>query len=280
MILVTGGNGQLGRELKSFLKSDEALFVDRSECNISDLEATEALILKNKIKMIINCAAYTLVDLAEKEVEAAYLGNSHGPHNLATLAKKYNLLLVHVSTDYVFDGSSSTPLDETSPVNPTSVYGSSKLEGEKHILEINPRGAIIRTSWLYSKKGKNFLTTILKHGSEKEMLKVVYDQVGTPTLATDLARAIVEVLPKLEKESGMNLFHYSNEGVASWYDFAQAIVELSGLKCRIEAIPSSEYSTPVKRPHFSVLSKSKFKAFSGQSIPYWRTSLANCLKNH
>ena len=278
MILVTGCNGQLGSELRLILAASEAIFVDRANCDITNLEQLEKIIVDNKILSILNCAAYTAVDLAETEIEKAFLVNELGSFNLATIAKKHSLILVHISTDYVFDGVASTPRHEDHPVNPSSIYGKSKLAGEQKILGVKPNGIIIRTSWVYSKFGKNFVKTILKAGSEREFLKVVYDQVGSPTNAVDLAKLIVSLLPKLQNEA-CEVYHYSNEGAISWYDFAQAICEMKKLTCKVFPIESDEYVTPAARPNYSVLSKNKLKQKFGVEIPYWRESLKNYLGN-
>jgi dTDP-4-dehydrorhamnose reductase len=278
MILVTGCNGQLGSELKLALSSDEAIFVDRASCDITNIEQLEKIIIDNNISSILNCAAYTAVDLAETEIDKAFLINEIGAFNVATVAKKYSLTLVHISTDYVFEGVDCTPRHEDQPVNPSSVYGKSKLAGEQKIMEIKPNGIIIRTSWVYSKFGKNFVKTILKACSEREFLKVVYDQVGSPTNACDLAKLIVSLLPKLQNEA-CEIYHYSNEGAISWYDFAQAICELKNLPCKVFPIESDEYVTRAPRPAYSVLSKSKLKKKFGIEIPYWRESLKNYLGN-
>jgi dTDP-4-dehydrorhamnose reductase len=242
------------------------------------MEQLEKIIKENNISSILNCAAYTAVDLAETEIEKAFLVNELGAFNLATIAKKHSLTLVHISTDYVFDGIACTPRHEDHPVNPSSVYGKSKLAGEQKILDIKPNGIIIRTSWVYSNFGKNFVKTILKAGSEREFLQVVYDQIGSPTNACDLAKLIVSLLPKLQNET-CEVYHYSNEGAISWYDFAQAICEMQKLACKVFPIESDEYVTSAARPNYSVLSKNKLKQKFGVEIPYWRESLKNYLSN-
>jgi len=278
MILVTGCNGQLGSELRLVLTDENAIFLDRASCDITKIEQLEKIIIDNNILSILNCAAYTAVDLAEEEVDKAFQINELGAFNVATIAKKYSLTLVHISTDYVFEGFACSPRHEDHPVNPNSVYGQSKLAGEKKILEIKPNGIIIRTSWVYSKFGKNFVKTILKAASEREFLKVVYDQVGSPTNAGDLAKLIVSLLPKLQNEA-CEIYHYSNEGAISWYDFAQAICELKNLQCKVFPIESDEYVTLAPRPAYSVLSKNKLKKKFGIEIPHWRESLKNYLSN-
>ena len=276
MILVTGCNGQLGSELRLLLTDKEAVFVDRMICDITKLDQLEKIVLSYRITSIINCAAYTAVDLAETESEKAFLVNETGALNVATVAKKYSLSLVHISTDYVFDGKSFTPRHEDHPVNPVSIYGKSKLAGENKILEINPKGIIIRTSWLYSQFGKNFVKTILKAGNERESLKVVYDQIGSPTNAGDLAKAIVLILPNLQN-ANCEIYNYSNEGVISWYDFAKTICEIKRLKCKVYPIESHEYPALAPRPFYGILSKDKIKKKFNLEIPYWRESLEKML---
>jgi dTDP-4-dehydrorhamnose reductase len=278
MILVTGSNGQVGNELKNLLNEKEALFVDRKNGDITNSEQIENLIITHNISTIINCAAYTAVDKAENEKEKAFLINEAGARNLASLAKKYSIKLVHISTDYVFPGNTPTPLTEDSPTAPFTVYGESKLAGEKAILNIRPTAVIIRTSWLYSEFGNNFVKTIVKYASERSEMKIVYDQVGSPTYAKDLAEAIIAIIPKM-KDGECDLFHYSNEGAVSWFDFANAICEIKKIKCRLIPIESFEYPTPTPRPKYSVLSKKKIKQTFNISIPYWKDSLAKCLEN-
>lgn len=279
MILVTGSNGQLGSELKQILSSNKAIFVNHQTCDITKKELIESLILDKKIKIIINCAAYTNVDQAEAEVEKAYEINAIGAENLAFLAKKHSAILIHISTDYVFDGKNHLPLSEEAPVNPTSHYGKSKREGERRVLEIAPEGIIIRTSWLYSFTGKNFVKTILQAGRERDFLMVVDDQIGTPTYARDLALAIVKIVPQLAGKR-VEVYHYSNEGVASWYDFAKAIVDIKELPCMVRPVDSSQYPAKATRPAYSVLNKRKIKEQFGLEIPYWRDSLKLCLETH
>jgi len=277
-ILVTGANGQLGnsiRKIAAKYPSYRFLFTDIPEVDITDIALLEQLIRTNNIQAIINCAAYTAVDKAETDIELAKKINVDGPRNLATTAKKANIKLIHVSTDYVFNGKNNLPLKETDPTGPIGVYGMTKLEGEIDVKESGCDSLIIRTAWLYSEFGGNFVKTMLRLGKEKEELSIVYDQIGTPTYATDLAVAILDLLQK--DFSGYTLYHYSNEGVISWYDFAKAIFDLSGIHIKLNAIESSEYPTPAKRPAYSVLSKKKIKE-AGIQVPYWRDSLIECLK--
>lgn len=276
MILVTGSNGQLGSELKLLLSTSEAVFVTSKDCDITSLDQIEKIISQNKITHIINCAAYTAVDLAEKEIEKAYLVNETGPYNLAVVSKRHDITLIHISTDYVFDGKMSNPIHEDHIPNPVSAYGKSKLAGENKIIEVGPKGIIIRTSWLYSSFGKNFLKTILKASEERESLKVVNDQIGTPTYAADLANAILKIIPKLG-DIKSEIYNYSNEGEISWFDFALCICDLKKRNCKVYPIESSEYPTPTPRPAYSVLSKDKIKAKFNLVIPFWKDSLVTCL---
>ncbi len=285
-LLVTGSNGQLGRELRKILGEDSNSYSDiiysdiiKEEfddvhiLDITNKKILECFIENNNITHIINCAAYTQVDLAEKEIEKAYNINHHAVRNLAELSNKYNIRLVHISTDFVFSGNKKTPYNEQDEPNPLSVYGKSKLEGEKEIEKICSNYVIIRTSWLYSAYKNNFVKTIIKYAKERGNLRVVYDQVGTPTYARDLANILINLLDKEIK----GIYHYSNEGAISWYDFAMAIIELYGIKCNIAPILSKDYPTLAKRPSYSVLSKSKIKEKLQIDIHYWRESLKDCL---
>ncbi|HAN78230.1 MAG TPA: dTDP-4-dehydrorhamnose reductase [Bacteroidales bacterium] len=278
-ILVTGANGQLGSEIKAlegFYKAHRFVFTDVNELDISNKTAIVHFISENNINAIVNCAAYTAVDKAETEQEQAYKINCDAVVNLAQAAKERNLILIHVSTDYVFDGMKNVPYNEADATNPIGVYGKSKLAGESKMLEINPRGLIIRTSWLYSSFGNNFVKTMLRLGKERTELGVVCDQVGTPTYAADLAKAILDILPKVESNR-TDILHYSNEGVCSWYDFAHWVFKISDCKVKLNAIATSEFPTPTKRPEYSVLSKRKIKSDYGIEIPHWSDSLEKCL---
>ena len=277
-ILVTGANGQLGNSIRKIAvkyPSFHFFFTDIPEVDITDIALLEQLIRTNNIQAIINCAAYTAVDKAETDIGLAQKINVEGPRNLATVAQKANIKLIHVSTDYVFNGKGNLPLKETDPTDPIGAYGKTKLEGEIAVKESGCDSLVIRTAWLYSEFGGNFVKTMLRLGKEREKLSVVYDQVGTPTYATDLAIAMLELLQK--GFSGYTLYHYSNEGVISWYDFAKAIFDLSTIQIKLNAIESSEYPTPAKRPAYSVLSKKKIED-AGVKVPYWRDSLIECLK--
>ena len=281
-ILVTGGDGQLGSSLKKFsneYKDYVFTFIDVNDLDLTDTPAMVDYIRKHHPDIIINCAAYTAVDKAESEPEKAMGINATVPGEMAKVCAREGIRLVHISTDYVFDGKSYIPYKETDPVNPVSKYAKSKQEGEKLILEHDVKGVIIRTSWLYSEYGQNFTKTILKRGKELGKLRVVYDQIGGPTYAGDLARAILEILPAIAKTGNMDIYHYANEGVISWYDFASAIVELSGIECVLEPIETKDYPTPTARPAYSVFNKDKFKSHFGLKIPYWRSSLKTCIIN-
>ncbi len=277
-ILVTGSNGQLGKELKqleaSFPRFD-FIFLSREDLPIHHFELVRNFFKGYHPQYLINCAAYTAVDKAESEKELAFQVNAEAVGVLAAVCKEYQTRFIHISTDYVFDGTATTPYTEDSPVNPQSVYGASKLNGEKEALQFNPEAVIIRTSWVYSEFGKNFVKTMLKLMSEKEELNVVSDQVGSPTYAADLADAILQIISSGKWHPG--IYHYSNEGVISWYDFAVAIKELSGSNCSVKPIPTSRYPTPAKRPAYSVLDKTKIKAVFGLRLKDWKSSLATCI---
>ena len=283
-ILVTGANGQLGMSLRKILS--DAVFTDVEELDITDALAIRAMVAEHQIDTIINCAAYTNVDAAEDNEPLAELLNAKAVENLALAMKEVGGLLVHISTDYVFGGEPhNTPCKEDLPACPTGAYGRTKLHGEEAILRSGVRHLIIRTSWLYSEYGKNFVKTMLRLTAEKPSLKVVFDQVGTPTYAGDLAEAIVkmagqvwnDVIPGSDRVS---IYHYSNEGVCSWYDFTKAIAEFSGQTgCDIQPCHSDEFPSKVVRPAYSVLDKTKVKQTFGLSVPYWTDSLKKCLKN-
>ncbi len=270
MYLITGCNGQLGRELTARLQN--AIATDADALDITDFDAVKKFVTTNNIDTIINCAAYTAVDRAESDADLATRVNVIGPENLAKTGCK----LAHISTDYVFDGTSHTPYKTTDTPNPTSVYGKTKLAGERAILQNNSNAIIIRTAWLYSTHGNNFVKTMLRLGAERETINVVCDQIGTPTYAGDLADAIVKILPQINHETA-GIYHYTNMGVCSWYDFATAIMELGGRKCTVNAIPTSEYPTPATRPFYSVLDKTKIIKTFGITIPHWHDALRRCL---
>lgn len=277
-ILVTGGRGQLGLSLQKIggdYAAHRFVYTDLPETDITDRAAVEALIEREGIELIINCAAYTAVDKAESEPELARRINCEGPKVLAQIAKKHGLKLIHVSTDYVFDGESCHPLHEDRPASPVGVYGITKREGEIAIEQTGCDAAIVRTAWLYSEFGNNFVKTMLRVGAQRESLSVVYDQVGTPTYAPDLGAALLLIAEK--GIGGFEIYHFSDEGVISWYDFAREIFDLAGMTTRVEAIESDQYPTPAKRPAYSVLSKDKIKQL-GAVVPYWKDSLKICFE--
>jgi dTDP-4-dehydrorhamnose reductase len=279
-ILVTGANGQLGSEIKALSQNYDYTFyfTDKETLDITDISKIEQFLEKNSINTIINCAAYTAVDKAEEERDTAKRINADAVKNLAILSKNKGIKLIHISTDYVFDGKNHIPYKENDTVNPQSVYGTTKLEGEQNILDINPKHSIIiRTSWVYSTYGANFVKTMIRLGNQKDELGVIFDQVGTPTYAQDLAQAILDILPQINNEK-IEIFHYSNEGVCSWYDFAKEIMQIARLECRINPIETKDYPTPAARPNYSILNKSKIKETYALSIPYWKESLHQCIE--
>ncbi len=270
-ILVTGGNGQLGTELKKLLPN--AIFADVDVLDITDLEAVKKFVTDNHIDTIINCAAYTAVDKAEDDTALAQKINEDGPRNLALSGAK----IVHISTDYVFDGTNYKPYLPEDEANPVSVYGKTKRAGEIAVLENASSAIIIRTAWLYSAHGNNFVKTMQRLGTERESINVVSDQIGTPTYAGDLAQAIVTILPQMN-ETNKGVYHYTNEGVCSWYDFAKEIMALSHLDCEVNPILSSAYPTKATRPFYSVLDKTKIKNTFNLKISHWEDGLKRCLK--
>ncbi len=272
MFLIVGANGQLGNELRLLLK-DRAVYADREELDITDREAVKRFFAGHKFDAIVNCAAYTAVDKAESDVQTARKINVDGSLNLA----RTGVPMIHISTDYVFDGKGYRPYKETDETNPQSVYGQTKRESEKAVLD-NASGAfIIRTAWLYSSFGNNFVKTMRRLGAEKERLSVVFDQTGTPTYAVDLAGVIVRALDDLAPGK-KEIYHFSNEGVCSWYDFAVEIMRLSGLSCQVAPIESKDYPTPAKRPFYSVLNKEKIKRELGVEIRHWTEALKDCME--
>lgn len=278
-ILITGANGQLGNEMQRVAKtsSNHYIFTDVAQLDITDREAVLRAVKDNSIQVIVNCAAYTNVDKAEDDRETADLINNKAVENLAIAARENDATLIHISTDYVFKGNRCTPCREDWETDPLGVYGITKLAGEKSIERTGCRHIIIRTAWLYSPFGKNFVKTMQKLTAEKDSLKVVFDQVGTPTYAGDLADAITRIIEtgQLGKQG---IYHFSNEGVCSWYDFAREICELSGNTCNIQPCHSDEFPSKVKRPHFSVLDKTKIKDTFGIEVPYWKDSLKKCIR--
>lgn len=272
MFLVTGCNGQLGTALQALLK-DKAVYIDRNELDLTDENAVKAFLTANNFDFIINCAAYTATDKAETDYDNAEKVNALAPLYLARYGKR----LIHISTDYVFDGSNCRPYNEEDATHPLSVYGKTKRQGELNVLEEAETAIIIRTAWLYSPHGGNFVKTMRKLGAERENLNVIFDQTGSPTNAYDLAEAIVTALPQI-KAGEKEIYHYTNEGVCSWYDFAYEIMELSHLSCRLNPIESKDYPTPAVRPHYSVLNKAKIKQRFNLEIPHWKEGLKKCLK--
>lgn len=283
-VLVTGANGQLGNELRELKKRTNNIFrfiyTDVNELDITSFPQVCDFVEQNKITYIINCAAYTAVDKAEIEPEKAYLINHTGVENLAHAAKKYNCRLIHISTDYVFDGKSNTPYTEEEKTNPISVYGKSKRKGEEAVLEIQPEFAIIRTSWLYSEFGTNFVKTMLKLMNDKKEINVVTDQKGSPTYAADLAEMIMVMLEDAEKtEWKKGIYHFSNQGETTWFDFAEKIKELAHIdKCRLNPVKTEEYKTLAERPRYSVMDKSKIESTFHVTIPHWEDALKRCIK--
>jgi len=279
-ILITGANGQLGNEMRVVSAEQEQLtyhFTDVAELDICDIEAIERYVVDHAIDCIVNCAAYTNVNKAEEDTELCDKLNHLAPANLARVAAKHQIGLIHVSTDYVFNGEHYVPYKEDEPTCPNSVYGATKLAGEQAILSIHPEAVVIRTAWLYSTFGNNFVKTMLRLGSEREELGVVFDQIGTPTYARDLARTIQHIMVK-----GIvpGIYHYSNEGVCSWYDFTKMIFALGGITtCQLKPLHTDEYPTPAARPHYSVLDKTKIKQTYGIDVPYWVDSLRECISS-
>ncbi|GIM59535.1 dTDP-4-dehydrorhamnose reductase [Capnocytophaga canimorsus] len=273
-ILVTGANGQLGSEIQNIQgKTKNYFFTDASDLDITDRQAISDFVKKNNIQIVVNCAAYTNVDKAEDDIQTANLINNIAVGYLAEVCKENNASLIHISTDYVFGGTKNTPYSETDPTEPLGIYGRTKLEGEKAIQNADIDYLIIRTSWLYSLSfGHNFVKTIQRLSSERNELKVVFDQVGTPTNARDLAAFIVHIIEK-DLCKKREVYHFSNEGVCSWFDFATEIVRMSGNDCLVKPCLSSEFPSKVKRPSYSVLDKSKLKNDFNYTISHWKEAL-------
>ncbi len=280
-ILITGSKGQLGNEIQQ-LANDYPSYIfdytDIDELDITNSQKVDAYFDATQPQVVINCAAYTAVDKAETDEVTAFLVNAKAAENLARSASRLGALIVHVSTDYVFDGTSYVPYNELDKTNPQSAYGRSKLAGEDAVFQNATNGIILRTSWLYSAFGNNFVKTMIKYGKERPVLKVVFDQIGTPTYAKDLAKAILDIIPIAITHSGTNLYHYSNEGVASWYDFAKLVIEFCGIDCDIKPILTKDYPLPAKRPFYSVLNKSKIKETFNLEIDHWSVSVKACIK--
>lgn len=280
-VLITGAHGQLGREVfREFEKRKPGIAeaVGHDTLDITDARAVDAFLKDGDYTHVINCAAFTAVDRAEDDKLECAKVNIDGITNIARHADELNLKIIHISTDYVFDGNASVPYDESAVPRPKSVYGTTKRKGETALLGLDPSAIIIRTGWLYSSQGRNFVHAILKKALDKQSISVVCDQIGTPTYAADLAAAIVDIT--LNDKWIPGIYHYSNEGVASWYDFAIAILESAGLyeqAAKIAPVPSSDYPTRAERPHYSVLDKQRIKATFGITIPHWQTSLRQCM---
>ena len=279
-VLVTGSSGQVGNEIKA-ISSDYSynfFFTDRNNKDITSKDSIKEFCKTNNINVIINCAAYTAVDKAQSDEINADLINRKAVKKLALVSQELNIKLIHISTDYVFDGKNFKPYCEEFQTNPQSIYGKTKLDGENEMRDINPKNSIIiRTSWIYSYYGNNFVKTMLRLGKEKEELGVIFDQVGTPTYAKDLAITILDIIPQIDNQK-VEIYNYSNEGVLSWYDFAKEIMKMAKLNCKINPIETYQYPTPAKRPHFSLLNKNKIKSTFNIEIPYWKDGLDDCLR--
>ena len=282
-VLVTGATGQLGRsfrDLEAQHSDVEFTFADRAQLDLAVAGQVAQHLNSHQYDFIVNCAAHTAVDKAEQERDLAEQVNHHAVVELAQAVKEQGVYLIHVSTDYVFDGCHHKPYAEDHPTAPVNNYGQTKLHGERAIQSSGVNASIVRTSWVYSQHGNNFVKTMLRLGRERDTLTVIDDQVGSPTYAADLADAIMALIEQQQNNTatGCNIYHYSNEGVCSWYDFAKAIFDLAGIQCSVSPIETKDYPTPAIRPHYSLLSKQKFKHHTGLSVPYWRDSLAVCLQ--
>jgi dTDP-4-dehydrorhamnose reductase len=277
-ILITGSHGQLGNEMQqAAVRYTEFnyIYTDVEVLDICNKTALEAFIKANSVAFIVNCAAYTAVDKAEDDVELCYKINAEAVRNIGEVATANEIKVIHVSTDYVFDGTNHLPYSEDEAVCPATVYGKSKLAGEEALLESCKKSVIIRTSWLYSSFGNNFVKTMLKIGSERESLNVIFDQIGSPTYAADLSEAIMKVISSENFVPG--IYHFSNEGVCSWYDFAKSIHKIAGIACDVRPIETKDYPAHTPRPHYSVLNKAKIKSTYGITIPHWEESLEKCI---
>lgn len=283
-VLVTGSNGQLGSELKRATKNHEEnlnfIFTDVAELDITNRQAVDQFVKDNKIKYIINCAAYTAVDKAEDDADLCAKINKDAVENLGLAATNNNAKVIHISTDYVFDGTNNKPYIESDSVSPKSVYGKTKQEGENILLKTCPQSIIIRTAWLYSIFGNNFVKTMIKLGNERDSLNVVADQTGTPTNAADLATAIVKILDHCEAyQFDSGIYHYSNEGVTTWFDFTKSIHKHAQITCDVKPITTDQYPTRAARPQYSVLDKTKIKSTFNIEIPQWEDSLKKCIED-
>lgn len=278
-ILVTGSNGQLGSEIRVLSSQYPELnfwFTDVAELDICDVEAIRCYVADKPIDYMINCAAYTAVDKAESDCERCEAINAQAPANLGIVATEKGAKVIHVSTDYVYSGKACKPYTESDATAPVSMYGITKLEGENRLLAVCPESVIIRTSWLYSAFGNNFVKTMIRLGNERDQLGVIFDQIGTPTYARDLAKAILHIIEAEQFTAG--IYNYSNEGVCSWYDFAHKIHQLANITgCRVNPIETADYPTPAERPHYSVMNKKKIRTTFNLAIPHWEDSLRNCM---
>lgn len=278
-VLVTGANGQLGSALRRLLDREmpgEAIYTGKEDLDLTDADAVERFVRDNEVTHIVNCAAYTAVDRAEEEKRECALINTDAVKNLAAAADLFGAKIIHISTDYVFDGTNHRPYRESDKVNPISQYGTTKRKGETALLALAPESIIIRTAWLYSDTGSNFVKTILSLADRQEKIRVVCDQIGTPTYARDLAQAILAILKSHQWVAG--IYHFTNEGAASWYDFAKAILRIAGKRANVEPIPTEDYPTAAARPAYSILDRSRVKATYGVEIPHWEEALADCIK--
>ena len=282
-VLITGANGQLGNEMRLLAEKNTGYhyyFTDVAELDICDEKAVAAYIEEHLIDIVVNCAAYTAVDKAEEHEDLCMRINRDAVRNLGEAAHAVGAKVIHVSTDYVFDGTSCRPYLESDATCPVSVYGRTKLAGEQALMEVCPDSVIIRTAWLYSEYGNNFMKTVLRLGKERDELRFIFDQVGTPTYAGDLAVAMLTVLERAEAGKFIpGIYHFSDEGVCSWYDFTVKILQIAGMNNRVIPIETKDYPTPASRPHYSVLNKGKIKSTYGLTIPHWETSLAYCMNN-
>lgn len=279
-ILITGANGQLGHEMRNVLEAEmpgHTLYTDIENLDLTNAKTVASYVAKNEITHIVNCAAYTAVDKAEEDKALCAAVNVDAVKNIANAADAVGAKVIHISTDYVFDGTAHRPYKESDKVNPISQYGTTKRTGETALIALVPDSIIIRTAWLYSPYGNNFVKTMMRLGEERPMLKVVSDQVGTPTYALDLAKAIYKILMSHQWVEG--IFHFSNEGACSWYDFTKSIHRIAGINdCEVVPIPTEDYPTAAARPAYSILDKSRIKATYGITIPHWEESLAECIK--
>lgn len=278
-ILITGANGQLGHEMRNILEANipgNTIYTDIEQLDLTDSKAVNLFLLKNEITHIVNCAAYTAVDKAEDEKLLCTAINVDAVKNLAIAADNIGAKIIHISTDYVFDGTAHRPYKESDKVNPISQYGTTKRAGETALLALAPDSIIIRTAWLYSPYGKNFVKTMMRLGVENERIKVVYDQIGSPTYAADLAKAIFKILQSTQWVEG--IYNFTNTGVTSWFDFTKSIHRIAGItSCDVQPIPTEDYPTAASRPFYSVLDTRKIKATYDVTIPYWEDSLAECI---